>query len=446
MAGRRQGLVACAALAAASLALATLLLATGQMLRDNGDGGRILGPAFAAPAALPVWEPLPRSFAMAPLAEGMRWPDDLAALPAWALALAQKAVGADHFHLLALVWLYAALFLTGLWALWRDLAGPWARAALVAGGAFAGQPAFAAFLASPYEEGFALALAPLFVHLAAFPARRGAALAALIGAGFVAAKAALALLLPAALPAIATRRRGAGRLVLIALVIAVSGATVARQLAERSWSNAFNRVFNGLAYAQAGVGGWQARSWTEREDIAPEAVGPAPGWLAPELRPLWGLSFHPQGAALPPDLRRAAIAEGRWRRMALRLAAEPALIAKTAYEASRTALRADFRLCYLRPERCAGGPPGLGVARHAGLVFLLAPALAGLALWRRRWGIALMLLAGAAAPTAVSLADGYFEFEKHLVIFAAVIALAAPAALSPPRRSSPDPAPPRRRP
>ncbi len=413
----------------AALALAALLGEAAEGLRASGDAVRLLGPAGVAEGAVGPWETLPWSL---PLDEeaGAR-PATPAALPLWLLAAAHRAAGLAAVETASLLALHLGLYAWGVLRLMGDAAGPWERWGTLAAGAGVLGSGLGGFFRAPYEEALALALLPHVAHLLRHPARWPIWAALALAAGLLGAKAYLPLLLPAVLLAGASVRRGAGRAVWAVGALAAGLLPLALRPEGPGMANAYNRLFNGLAYTEARVSDWPARDWEAREALAGERVGPPPpGLLAPALEPLWGTSFWPAALSLTEAERARAVAAGRAGALARRFADDPGRLAGLAREATLTAIGADYRLCYLRADRCATPRAPRAALGAAGLAFAAAPALAALALLRGRGATALAWAAIAAAPTAIALADGFYEFEKHLVLFPALALLLLPGTLA----------------
>lgn len=403
-------------------------------LVDNGDGGRLIWPAHWEQAGEHRWQPT-AEIPMIPAAEPMRTPRFVSAIPVWLLALAHRAAGLEVFQAWTLVGLYYAVFLGGLGALVWMLRSTPARVAVgLAGAVLLASAAHRGLFFSVYEEGFALALAPLFVAAVIGPARLPFLVLAGTAAAFVTGKTYLALFVPvAALAAVAGARplwlKGAG----LALVLGAVATTIAIRPAEHAAPNAANRVFAGLALAMNGIAGWEERTWGARTvalrggevDLARRIA------LPEDLRPFWGESYWPDLVELPDPLHARLVSIGSWGTYVSILRDDPEIARDLVREASLTAVRADFALCYLRADRCAPEPLGRSISGAMGLAFALAPLLALLAIGRGRWRLALLFASVAAAPTGVAMADGFYEYEKHLILFPAVAILAAPALLAP---------------
>ncbi len=419
------------------VALAVGVALSAEGLRVTGDARRLFAPAGVEAAEL--WAPMPDRLALAP-AQGEAI-GSVAAIPLLALAEIHRAIGLSEMRLDWLAAAYGAVFGAGLWALWASARGVAARAgvAVAAGLILAG---LADVWRSPFEEAVALALLPWLAWALTHPARLGPLGAGLLAGAGLGAKAYLPILAPALLAAAARAR---ARWAALAAVLAALALTSAIRPEGPRTANAYNRLFHGLALTEAGVAAWPAQDWEARARLAPGRVGPAPPWLAPDLRPLWGTAFWPAALELPPARRAAAVSAGGARAMAARLTAEPRRLLATLAQATGAAIRADYRLCYLRPGPC--DRPRLAALRTWGLAFALAPLALVLAAARRRWPLALAWAAIALAPTAIVLADGYYELEKHLLLMPALALLLLPGTLTPgAARASPDPAPPRRRP
>ncbi len=419
-----------AALALAVLALAgatTLLqLAVFEIhLVNNGDGFRVLDKAFVDRRLIGSGLPFAPSYRMLPIeaVPPIRLlPDSLSGLLVLAIALASKAMGLTLFHCWVLTLVYHALFLAGLWALVASLATRVARAlVLLAAGAFLLCPLGIGYFASPFEEAAVFALFPLWAAALrrAEDGPRGVALAVAATMALIYAKPSLMLF---ALPALALLPglRPARRWLVLGLLAAVVLGGLLRNQIRYGDPNAYNRVYNGLAYSAAGVSGWPERHFLARTEVQGDRVGAqgfAESGLPEPARPFWGTSFWPVAGTLSRERFAELAAAGRGPAYLAKLARAPSLAGAVAVEGWETARRADYRLAYLFPGPIR--PPVDAGLRHLGLLLPVALAILVAAVLARERRAATLTLPLVLSPVFVVMADGYYEFEKHMMPFLA---------------------------
>lgn len=417
------------------LATAAHLALPGLGLLDNGDGHRVLDKAFVARGTLGAGVAPERVYPMAPIAEiepRRLVPDSLSSLIALVSGTAAKLAGQAEVWLGALPFLYHGVYAAGalmLIAAVPGQAGRVAAAAVLAGVLVS--PLTLGLFGSYYEEAAVIAGMPLWTALA-LGAQRGrgrAALLALATAALVYAKPAALLYVAPALALIwgaPALRGGRFRMALTVLLIAVCLAGLTRNAFRYGDFNGFNRLHNGLAYTLAEVSDWDARHFVDRLEEAAARVDPAEAerlGLASEVVERWGQSYWPglHGVDWPTRMRLAEY--GSLPAYLGVIARAPDTLPRLIVEPCLTALRADYRLDYLRRQPMEGW---LG-ALHARLGWLFAALGLGLAAAAvtGRWRAAVLLLPPVAAPVLVALADGYYEYEKHLVPYLMTGAIAA---------------------
>ncbi len=422
-------------LAFATLATGVQIGLGGLSLADNGDGFRVLDKGFVPREAQTPGAPPGAAYPMMPLAEARierAFPDNLSGLLMGAIALAAKAAGLSEVPVWPLTFLYHTLFAAGVGLLLRGLVHPAAKGAvLAAAAAFLATPGLVGMFHSFMEDAAAYAVFPLWLAALREAARREGAepLAVVATCALLYAKpSTLLFVLPVLL--LLALRPGRGRPWLAALLLVALAVGAARNQVRFGELNAFNRVYNGLAYASAEVSDWPVRHFVERNAMAKGLVAddhPLLDRLPEPARDLWGASFWPDGRDLPPDIREALAAEGRLTAYLGHLAAEPRLLADILRESWETAVAADYRLDYLSPGIRAW--PGTPLLSGLGFVLPAAAVLLLLALARRAWIGAALMAPIVLSPAFVVAADGFYEYEKHLLIYLAPGALAAVATL-----------------
>lgn len=405
------------------------LFALGLGFIDNADGFRVLDKAFVERMGPRTEPPLAGHYPMLPVAEVLPIrlvPDSLAGLFALVTGCAAKLMGAERVSMPVLSALYHFLFAAGSVLLVLRVGARWGRVGQWAAGAVL----LALFLApqtsglfgSVFEEAALVAILPLWAALAlgATASARGAVLFAICSGALVYAKPASFLLLLPVFVLIGLRVGGPPTLrrALLASLIAVILLGLGRNAVRFEDYNSFNRLHNGVAYAMAGVSDWQARHFEARLAERAAHVDPATAralGLPEEVVERWGQSYWPYLGLLSRTERRRLAEPGKLGAVLGLIVSEPTIAVAMVREGTLTAMRADYGLDYLTQ----GGDEGGGNAgwRFGGLGYLLPLLAAGLAvaLLCRRWITAAFLLPPLLAPSMIVLADGFYEFEKHML-------------------------------
>ncbi len=394
-------------------------------LLDNGDGFRVLDKALV-PRRLPglgAGVGIAESYPMMPSEAARFWrvvPDSLAGLIALVIGVVARLGGAERVSLDALTAVYHLIYAAGAAALLASLSGAlrWVAAAVLAAVLLC--PLTLGYFRSLYEEAAAIALLPLWTA-AALHARHapwGTVAFAAVTAAMVYAKPSLLLVVMPASAAILAGGWPIWRWVVVGILVAVVAVGLVRNQIRYGELNATNRVMTAIPYTLAGVSGWEARMFHDRLAEAPSRLDPEAArraGLSAEATAALTAGVYPRLRQMDPQRRVAIAAEGSAARQIGGLLARPGLGLRLAAQACLTALRADYRLAYLLAHRLP--QPASAVLAHAGWLFAAVAVGLGLALLRGRWLAAAFLLPPTLAPIFVVLADGYYEFEKHLLPF-----------------------------
>ncbi|MEM9148244.1 MAG: hypothetical protein AAGC57_18920 [Pseudomonadota bacterium] len=413
----------------------------GVALLDNGDGHRVLDKAFVPRGTVVYGDAPAAAYPMMPAAEALPRrlvPDSLSGLIALASALAAKLRGAQTVSLSALPFLYHLIYALGTVMMVvanRGRVLRWAAAAVAV--AALASPLTLGFFGSLYEEAAVIAGMPLWTALVILTVRgerrrRWAVALALATTAMIYAKPAMLLyVVPAVAVIWAAAGPGRRRPALLLALALVCALGLARNAVRYGDYNGFNRLHNGVAYTLAEVSEWPARRFGTRLDEAAARTDAAAAerlGLPAEVVARWGQSYWPDLATIDWRERERLAVPGRLSAMIALFLGAPELLALTMREACLTALRADYRLAYLWDSR--GPPPGTAAFAHFGWVLLGFAVALAVALARARWLAAVLLAPAVVAPVLVVLADGYYEYEKHLLpyllsgVFAAIGAVA----------------------
>ncbi|MEO0621058.1 MAG: hypothetical protein AAF183_02430 [Pseudomonadota bacterium] len=416
-------IVAAALLVWAGLATQVQLSVLDIAMQDNGDGHRVLDKAFVS-REFAVFGSVPATdYPMMPLAETLTRrliPDSLSGLIALITGTVAKLAGWERVSLLTLPYLYHLVYALGALLLIRTLTG---RAAQIATGGVLVLvlvcPLTLGLFASFYEEAAVIAGMPLWTALA-LRIHRGPStgiLFALATVAMIYAKPAVLLfVLPAVAVIWATGAPGRWRLVATGLLIFACVIGLARNSIRYGDFNGFNRLHNGVAYSLAGVSGWEARAFGERLEERLVRVDPETAvslGLGSDIVDRWGQSYWPD--LVDVDWReRERLAEAGMLSPFLGIVLRaPEILWRSAAESCLTAFRADYRLSYLLVGEWP--PITSAILSRLGWVFAVFTLGFAAAVTTRSWLSALFLLPTVLAPLFVVLADGYYEYEKHLI-------------------------------
>jgi hypothetical protein len=431
-------------LLALSIALLLTWLSVGPLgigLSNNGDGWRLLRRAWAVDPLVGQPHPLADVYDMAPwtfdnLAQGL--PRSTSGIVFFMVAALSQVFGETRFHLPLVTLVYHLVYASGLirWVQTARSRGERAASLILWGGLLLSPYTLSVFH-SVLEEAAFVALLPWWTCLLRQVWRegpgqsqgRGHDLTAFIvlSLGVLLAKPQTAILLPLVLGVL---WRSRGRAVLwpaMGLVISVS-LLAYRSQAQHAPFNGFNRL-SGVAASLAGVSTWPERDFEARRAASAGRVH------ADDLRqlglpdimgPAWGQSFWPYCAPQVQAGCDAGSAEGQTLNFLRILARHPAALWASVHEAWWTAVNADYSMGYItmqngRLVRPGDTPLFQRLMSCAGALWW---ALLALTLWSglRRQLLPLALgLTLLCTPTVVVLGDGFYEFERHLLPYLALL-------------------------
>jgi hypothetical protein len=424
---------------------------------NNGDFWRVAHAALIEPVP---WEPLADRYPMREPGNGQPLPANTLGLLVAGLYGLHRLLGLTDFFVPACWLLLNALFLTGIWRVYRDTAsrlGLWP-----VGTSLCAFVLYSFYFKSLYEESIVLALSPwLLAGIARAYDGRGWRVFVVSSVLTLAAKATMIFVLPVlAFVVIDAGTRHPTPRRTIAALAAVLIAAVSVPLVfvigsgdDRLSQNAYNRFFNGLGWSAQGVAGWPARNFTDRFryfyahagelQARSEALEPIAGG------PFLGTSYWPTGDELAqapsPDV------EGR-RALLSRLVAQGAILSHFQYLARHPSLFMDYlgsiyavtwgseyRLDHFRTRRFQDVELARGFAavqdylmRDLGVVFFVG----GLAIFAFATTVPRKALAAGwflGAPLFIVLGDGYSDFERHMTPYLLLSPLVGLIALQPRR-------------
>ena len=294
---------------------------------------------------------------------------------------------------------------------------------------------FSPFLKSLYEEGLVLALLPWVVLSIDRLRNKSKILGFTIASSLlILTKTQVVLLVPAMLYAILVYGRATKlstlKIITVCaiLVLAVTGSFYQKQNQKDGLANAYNRLFNGLGWSMQAVHTWPANHFSERlkyfssyqtklQEITKHDE------LVPNLN-LWGTSFWPTGLELLTSKN-----DRRWQSIEEQL--DPKSFFKFFYTHPSALIQylQNGVLVFANSNYALGAlqeiSPSLIGARLItinnyslqSVVWLYALLLIYFLLSRGGFGrlVGLGVLIG--APFAVLIGDGFFEFEKHLMLY-----------------------------
>lgn len=421
---------------ALALALVLTWLTVGPLgigLSNNGDGWRLLRRAWTVDPLMGQPHPLADVYDMVPwsldnLAQGL--PRSTSGLVFFLIAVLSQAIGATHFYLPLVTFVYHLVFLTGL-AQWvrRSPSRGERAASLTLWGGLLVTPYTMAVFHSVLEEAAFVALLPWWTYLLRHVWRHGQGLTAFVGVslGVLLAKPQTAIFLPLVMGILWRARGWAVMWPALGLVVSVS-LLAYRSQTQHAPYNGFNRL-SGVAASLAGVSTWPERHFEARRDAAGQRVHPEDArqlGLPEALRPAWGQSFWPYCAPQAQAGCEIGSEEGQTGRFLRRLLSHPATLWASMRESWWTAANADYSLRYIAMQGRRLTLPGEATLLH-GLMAgsgMLWWGLLALTLWSGLKGMVLPLALGltlVCTPTLVVLGDGYYEFERHLLPYLSLL-------------------------
>lgn len=324
--------------------------------------------------------------------------------------------------------LLSAIYWAGVAASAAALSG-WRLAAWCAG-SIATYLLFADLLNSFYEEAMFVALIPWLARLR-FGGRWTTAVSLAIAFLALAAKAQAIFFVPIVVLLFGARSRQARWRHWALLGAVILAATGLNAIKARHYSNqnGYNRIYAGLGWTALQVTQWPASEFFGRREyfyatLANGRLSRAPQCAIDGLR-LLGTSYWPTAAAIvageiPASARTQAKVQNRGIGDFVRCARELGHPLATVGKLFTLTAQSDYNLAYLR-----SAPPPSALAwfaqsrsallRWAAPLFLVVAV--GVALWTRSrffgWSAGYLAIL---SPVFVFLGDGFYEFEKHMML------------------------------
>jgi hypothetical protein len=404
------------------LAIAFTATSTSPPL-NNGDYGRTTRsfdldfPIGGDPGACPVFRP------------------DLSYPPASPLSLAGivtagavKLAGQSCFPTGLWFALFSAIFWAGVLADAILLKGRRIIALTVVG--ITSYLLFAEMLASFYEEAFFAALIP-WTALIRFGNRRAMALALAIALLALVSKTQAVFFVPilVLLFAASASRVNRWSWLLVAAVLLGGIAIDAAKTRYHSHINAYNRIYAGLGWAALGVADWPANEFIGRRvffyaNLSDDGFGRSTK-CAIAGRPLLGTTYFPTAAdVIDGKVAGSAVLKTAVHELGfgdfVHCARDIGSPLATVGQVYAVFLQSDYNLAYLRTAPPSGASQTVmslrnALLRWAGPLFVVI-AIGAAALFRRRLFALAAIYLVLGAPAFVFLGDGFYEFEKHMLL------------------------------
>lgn len=340
----------------------------------------------------------------------------------YALSMITRAFGASCLPMTLWYGALAAIFWSGV--LIGSLAlSPRARA-MVLGAAALHFVIFSPLLYSFYEEAFLFAFAP-WLALLSLRSWVGTVISAgVVGLTLLTKSQAIffaPILLIFLWPVWGAGRglRFAGLSLLTVLVCAYAF------LSAHGTPNGYNRIYNGLGWSVMQASDWPGRDFIARRDhfqAQPDtAWEPIRQACSPPGHALMGTSYWPTGSAFMTapegsETEMKAHIEGLDFGAYFACLGEVGQPVTIALEVAELYLLSDYALAYILPvDGPAVNAASAALLSYGGLIFV---ALSGVLLvWARNGKVTLALLyLAAGTPYFVFVGDGFFEFEKHVIV------------------------------
>lgn len=368
-------------------------------------------------------------------------PASPASILGMALGGITRASGGDC---LAMSWWFAllsAMFWGGVLVLAAPLAGR--RLVAVCGIAVLSYLLFAELIDSFYEEAFFAALIPWLAQVRFGTWRRTALALGIAGLALI-AKAQAIFLVPV-LVLLFRERSVAPRWrewALLGAVIVVALGFNAVKAHHYSGQNAYNRIYAGLGWTALDAAHWPPVEFFARRDYLYAQRQSDPDMLvtqcAPDDEALLGTSYWPTANAivtgrLPVSAQARADVQNLGLRDFIACAREIGHPLRTLGQIYAITIRSDYNLAYLRsvpPPRPLVAVADLrnALLRWAAPLFLAFAVIAALTLRSRFFALSAAYIV-VLSPLFVFVGDGFYEFEKHMMLNYMMLAACALVAL-----------------